>query len=128
MDRTYYHYTVEEWRYRQPAGSEKSFSFWTSPRNHSPYPLNLTLVCTNPETTPATSLGSVYLVNNLEQYDIDDHHEGCVSVSGDYFKDLQTAMFSTISTGVNIYLEIGVREERIDKAEIFEFGFELIAE
>lgn len=126
MNSSYYHYVVDEWRYSQPTNSEKIISFWTSPRETSPRPLTLTLICGTQFLPADKSIGSVSLIQNLNSYGIEDHHEGCVTVSEGYFKDLQTALFATCKlerTGTG--LSIGLRDEGIDNAEIYDFTFEV---
>jgi len=129
MNWTLYHYTVEEWRYRQPTDSEKCIHFWASPRNSSPLPLSLTVVCTDKEHYQGMPLGSASLINNLEQYAVEDQHEGSISVSKDYFGDIQSALFATSRTeGVTLCLELATSDACLDNAQINRFEFEIIAE
>ncbi len=66
------------------------------------------------------------MISELDKYDIEALHEGCLSESGNYFQDLQKALFIASKVdGFSLELSIGSMEGDLDSTEILEFNIEV---
>ena len=124
-----FYYEVSEWTYKHTPGEEKLLSLWSkriSTHTKHGVPLSLTCICSENPVDKKEPIGSVEYISDLEDYGLEDMHEGLITIPADDFMVLKETL-AKASTADYLGVVINLKTETINlnDAEILEFSFDL---
>jgi hypothetical protein len=124
-----YYYDVKEWSYKHTPGEEKMLALWAhriSPHTKQALPLSINVLSAEDQTEESTPEDTVELVSGLEDYGLDDMHEGLITIPQDDFIALkETLIKSSTAEYLGVVIILSTEASDLNEAEISEFSFEL---